>query len=45
MLGVPFSVVFLPFVALFGALALRCAWNVLEALRGRGLADAEVPAA
>lgn len=42
-LGVPFSVVFLPFVALLAALALRCAWNVLEALRGRGLGDAGVP--
>ena len=44
-LNVPFSVVFLPFVALLAALALRCAWNVLEALRGRGLEDAGVPAA
>lgn len=44
-LGVPFSLVFAPFVALLAALALRCAWNVLEALRGRGLEDAGVPAA
>ncbi len=44
-LDVPFSVVFLPFVALLAALALRCAWNVIEALRGRGLGDAGVPAA
>ena len=44
-LNVPFSLVFLPFVALLAALALRCAWNVLEALRGRGLEDAGVPAA
>jgi TRAP-type C4-dicarboxylate transport system permease small subunit len=43
-LNVPFSIVFLPFVALLAALALRCAWNVLEALRGRGLDDAGVPA-
>lgn len=43
-LNVPFSIVFLPFVALLAALALRCAWNVLEALRGRGLEDAGVPA-
>lgn len=44
-LGLPFSVVFAPFVALLAALALRCAWNVREALRGRGLEDAGVPAA
>lgn len=44
-LGVPFSVVFLPFVALLAALALRCAWNVVQALRGQGLEDAGVPAA
>lgn len=44
-LDVPFSLVFLPFVGLLAALALRCAWNVVEALRGRGLGDAGVPAA
>lgn len=43
-LNVPFSIVFLPFVALLAALAVRCAWNVVEALRGRGLEDAGVPA-
>ena len=44
MLNLPFSVVFLPFVALLAALALRCAWNVVLALRGVGLDDAGVPA-
>lgn len=40
-LDVPFSWVFLPFVALLFALVVRCAWNVWQALRGQGLqADA-----
>jgi len=43
-LGVPFSIVFLPFVALLAALVVRCGWNVVEALRGHGLEDAGVPA-
>lgn len=34
-LGVPFFVVFLPFVALLAAIVVRCAWAVLQALRGR----------
>jgi len=43
-LNLPFSIVFAPFVALLAAVALRCALNVIEALRGRGLEDAGVPA-
>ena len=40
-LGVPFMWVFLPFVVLMAALALRAVWNIWEALRGVGL-EAEV---
>jgi TRAP-type C4-dicarboxylate transport system permease small subunit len=44
-LNLPFSVVFAPFVALLAAIALRCAVNVVQAARGRGLDDAGIPAA
>ena len=40
-LGIPFMWVFLPFVVLMAALALRAVWNIWEALRGVGL-EAEV---
>jgi TRAP-type C4-dicarboxylate transport system permease small subunit len=40
-LGVSFMWIYLPFVMLLLALALRCAWAILEALQGRGL-DAEL---
>ena len=36
-LDIPFSWVFLPFVILLLALAIRCAWGIWDALRGRGL--------
>ena len=36
-LGLPFMWVFMPFVLLLVALALRSAWAVWQALRGRGL--------
>ena len=36
-LGVSFTLVFLPFVILLVALAIRCAWGIWDALRGRGL--------
>lgn len=44
-LGIPFSWVFLPFVALLVALVLRSGWAVVQALRGQGLDDAGLPAA
>lgn len=44
-LGLPYTYVYLPFVALLAALALRCAWSAAQALRGHGLEDAGVPAA
>lgn len=44
-LGLPFSWVFLPFVALLIALVVRSARNVWDALQGRGLEDAGVPTA
>ena len=44
-LGLPFSWVFLPFVALLAALVVRSARNVWDALQGRGLEDAGVPTA
>ena len=40
-LGIPFMWVFLPFVVLMAALALRAAWGIWEALHGVGL-EAEV---
>ena len=40
-LGLSFMWIYLPFVMLLLALALRCAWAILEALQGRGL-DAEL---
>lgn len=42
-LGLPFSVVYAPFVALLAAIALRCARNVVQAIRGRELEDAGIP--
>jgi len=42
-LGLPFSWVFLPFVALLAALVVRSALNVWHTLQGRGLEDAGVP--
>ena len=36
-LSIPFSWVFLPFVILLLALAIRCAWSIWDALRGHGL--------
>ena len=42
-LGLPFVAVFMPFVLLLGALVLRCAWAVRQALRGQGLGDAGLP--
>lgn len=44
-LGIPFSWVFLPFVAMLVALVVRCACGLVQALRGQGLEDAGVPAA
>ena len=40
-LGVPFMWVFLPFVVLMAALAIRAAWGIWDAVRGVGL-EAEV---
>jgi TRAP-type C4-dicarboxylate transport system permease small subunit len=42
-LGVPFMVVFLPFVLLLAALVARSAWGVWRALRGEDLQDAGIP--
>lgn len=42
-LGFPFSWAFAPFVILLVALAVRCAWNIVDTLRGRGLEDAGIP--
>ena len=39
-LGLPFMWVYLPFVLLLAALALRAAWAIVDTLRGRGLEDA-----
>ena len=36
-LDVPFSWIFLPFVLLLISLVLRSAWNVWDAIRGKGL--------
>ena len=38
-LGVPFMWVFLPFVVLMAALAIRAAWGILDAARGVGLEE------
>jgi TRAP-type C4-dicarboxylate transport system permease small subunit len=43
-LGIPFSWVFAPFVALLVALVLRSALGIWQALHGQGLEDAAVPA-
>lgn len=43
-LGVSFMWVFLPFVLMLGALVVRSACAVVQALRGEGLEDAGVPA-
>jgi len=42
-LDVPFSWVFLPFIVLLAALAVRSAVAVVQALRGVGLEDAGLP--
>lgn len=42
-LNVPFMLVFLPFVLLLAALALRGAWGIWDAVRGHGLDDAGLP--
>ena len=42
-LGLPFMIVFLPFVALLGSIVVRSAWAVWQALRGKGLEDATLP--
>ncbi len=42
-LDVPFSWVFLPFIVLLAALAVRSAVAVVQALRGAGLEDAGLP--
>lgn len=42
-LGVPFMWVFMPFVLLLAALAVRSAWAIWDALRGHGLDAAELP--
>jgi TRAP-type C4-dicarboxylate transport system permease small subunit len=39
-LGIPFMIVFLPFVLLLLAMAVRCAWAVWMSIRGEGLGDA-----
>lgn len=44
-LGIPFSWVFMPFVAMLAALVVRCGMGILQALRGLGLDDAGVPSA
>jgi TRAP-type C4-dicarboxylate transport system permease small subunit len=44
-LGVSFQWVFLPFVLLLAALAVRSAWGIWRAMRGLDLEDAGVPAA
>jgi TRAP-type C4-dicarboxylate transport system permease small subunit len=38
-LGLPFMIVFLPFVALLGSIVVRSAWAVWQALRSEGLDD------
>ena len=38
-LGVPFMWVFLPFVVLMAALAIRAAWGIWDAVRGVGLEE------
>jgi TRAP-type C4-dicarboxylate transport system permease small subunit len=43
-LGVSFMWVFLPFVLMLGALVVRSAWGIVQALRGEGLEDAGIPA-
>lgn len=43
-LGIPFMWVFMPFVALLAALVVRSAWAVWNAIRGRDLEDAGLPA-
>lgn len=42
-LGLPYLWVFLPLVLLLVAIGLRCAWAIVQTLRGAGL-DAELPA-
>jgi TRAP-type C4-dicarboxylate transport system permease small subunit len=42
-LGVPFMVVFLPFVALLASIVVRCAWAVWQAARGKGTEDTALP--
>ena len=42
-LGLPFMIVFLPFVALLASIVVRSAWAVWQALRGQGLEDAALP--
>ncbi|HSV46043.1 MAG TPA: TRAP transporter small permease [Ramlibacter sp.] len=43
-LGLPFMWAYLPFVLLLAALVVRCAWAVVETIRGNGLEDAGIPA-
>jgi len=43
-LGLPFSWVFAPFVAMLVALAVRSGLGIVQALRGQGLEDAGIPA-
>jgi hypothetical protein len=43
-LDIPFMWVFMPFMLLLVALALRSAWAVWGALRGRGLETPEIRA-
>ena len=43
-LGLPFMWAYLPFVLLLLALVVRCAWGVVEAIRGHGLENAGIPA-
>jgi TRAP-type C4-dicarboxylate transport system permease small subunit len=42
-LNLPFMWVFLPFVLLLAAIALRCAWAIWSALKGEGLDAAGLP--
>lgn len=44
-LGISFRWVFMPFIFLLAALALRSAWAIVRALRGLDLEDAGVPTA
>jgi TRAP-type C4-dicarboxylate transport system permease small subunit len=43
-LGVPFMLVFMPFIALLVAIVIRSSWAVWGALRGIGLEDTGIPA-